>query len=198
MALQGIIFDLDGTLVDSGLNFALIRNDLGIPAGNPILEFLNELPTGDEKTRLLQILRNHELAGADRATLMPGVIELLSELERRKLFTGILTRNSREATDRSLKRLGLEFSQVLTREDCPHKPDPAGLLSICKSWGISPADVLYFGDFLFDLQAGQNAGMQTVLYAPESLPDYAHLADFTIGHFAESVGILDRFCSTEA
>ena len=81
----------------------------------------------------------------------------------------------------------------MTREDCPHKPDPAGLLSICKSWNASPANVLYFGDYLFDLQAGRNAGMPTVLYSPQTLPDYAHLADFTISHFSQAAAVLNRF-----
>jgi HAD superfamily hydrolase (TIGR01549 family) len=191
MSLQGVIFDLDGTLIDSALDFNLMRGDLGIPVGQPILEFLYKMEYGDEKTRLLDILREHELAGANRATLMPGVEEFLVELNSRRLNTGILTRNSREATERSLHKLNLEFTHVLTREDCPYKPDPAGLLSICRTWNAEPAHVLYFGDYLFDLQAGQNAGMPTVLYSPQELPDYAHLADFTISHFSEALALLD-------
>ena len=193
MYLKGVIFDLDGTLVDSALDFDLIRSDLGIPVGHPILEFLNEMEGGEEKTRLLSILREHELKGAERASPMPGVEDFLDELTARELKSGILTRNSREATDRSLTNLNMEFTHVLTREDCPHKPDPAGLLSICHSWNVEPAQVLYFGDYLFDLQAGQNASMPTVLFSPQKLPDYAHLADFTISHFAEAVAVLDRF-----
>lgn len=192
MSLQGVIFDLDGTLIDSGLDFNLIRYDLGIPLGHPILEFLNKLEPGDKKTRLLGILREHELAGADRAFLMPGVEEFLNELSDRDLKTGILTRNSREATDRSLNNLNLEFTRVLTREDCSYKPDPAGLLSICRAWNTDPAQVLYFGDYLFDVQAGRNAGMPTVLFSPREIPDYAHLADFTISHFSEAVALVDR------
>jgi len=191
MYLKGVIFDLDGTLVDSALDFDFIRADLGIPVGHPILEFLGEMESGVEKTRLLETLRQHELTGADRATPMPGVMSFLNELDVRGLKSGILTRNSREATDRSLSNLSMKFTHVLTREDCPHKPDPAGLLSICQSWNTLPANVLYFGDYLFDVQAGRNAGMKTVLYSPRSLPDYAHLADFTISHFSEAPAILD-------
>lgn len=191
MPLQGVIFDLDGTLIDSALDFDFIRRDLEIPVGQPILEYLTGMEHGEEKNRLQEKLRQHELTGADRATLMPGVEDFLLELSDRKLNTGILTRNSREATDRSLHRLNLKFTQVLTREDCPHKPDPAGLLSLCRSWSTKPAHVLYFGDYLFDLQAGLNAGIKTVLYSPQTLPDYAHLADFTISHFSEASALLD-------
>jgi len=193
MYVEGVIFDLDGTLVDSALDFDLIRSDLGIPVGFPILEYLDEMQSGEEKKRLLCSLREYELKGAERASLMPGVEDFLDELNTRELKSGILTRNSREATDRALINLNMQFTDVLTREDCPHKPDPAGLLSICHSWDVEPARVLYFGDYLFDLQAGRNAGMPTVLYSPQVLPDYAHLADFTISHFAEAVAVLDRY-----
>ena len=60
-ALHGMIFDLDGTLVDSGLDFAAIRRDMGLPAGSPILETLDRIPTGLEKDRMLAVLRRHEL-----------------------------------------------------------------------------------------------------------------------------------------
>ena len=192
MSLRGAIFDLDGTLIDSALDFNIIRSDLGIPVGQPILEFLGEIESADEKTRLMCLLAEHELAGADRASLMPGVEDFLNALHDRGLYTGILTRNSRKATDRSLNNLDLEFTHVLTREDCPYKPDPAGLLSICSAWKTEPARVLYFGDYLFDLQAGRNAGMPTVLFSPQELPDYAHLADFTISHFSEAIALVDR------
>ena len=56
----------------------------------------------------------------------------------------------------------------------------------------SMKDTLLIGDFLFDLQAGSNAGARTVLYAPGALPDYADEADETIRHFAEAVSLLDR------
>lgn len=197
MPLQGVIFDLDGTLIDSNLDFNLIRKDLGIPDGQPILEHLGMMESGEKKARLLSRLREHELAGADRALLMPGVEDFLNELGERDLFTGVLTRNSREAANRSLKNLKLAFTHVLTREDCSYKPDPAGLLSICQDWKIEPSQVLYFGDYLFDLQAGRNAGMPTVLYSPQELPDYAHLADYTISHFSEAVALVDRILANE-
>jgi len=193
MSLQGVIFDLDGTLVDSALDFDLMREDLGIAVGQPILETLHGMENDPEKTRLQEILREHEIAGAERASLMPGVEAFLLELNNRELNTGILTRNSREATDLTLRKLSLEFTQVLTREDCPHKPDPAGLLSICHAWNTEPAHVLYFGDYLFDIQAGRNAGMQTVLFSPHNLPEYADLADFVISHFSEATALLDQF-----
>ncbi len=182
-AVQGIVFDLDGTLIDSALDFDLIRHDMGLPFGRPILEALAEVPEGIEKDRMRAVLRSHELAGADRAFLFPGVSEMLALLRDERIPTAILTRNSRESTDRVLTRLGLQFDQVLTREDAPPKPDPTGLITICERWRFSPAAVPFCGDYRFDLEAGRAAGMPTILYAPSNLPDYTALADHVLPCF---------------
>lgn len=190
MTLRGVIFDLDGTVIDSGLDFDRIRRDMGLPAGQPILEALDEMAGGPQKDECLRILREHELAGARRATLMPGVVAFLEELGHRRLRSGILTRNSREATDLALARLGLRFHTILTREEVPPKPDPAGLLRICEEWAVDVDEVLFVGDFLFDLETGRNAGVKTVLYAPGDLPDYKDRADFTIRDFAAAISLI--------
>ena len=190
MPLRGVIFDLDGTLVDSGLDFAAIRRDLGLSPGELILESVDKMPPGAEKDERLLVLRKHELQGARRATLMPGAGEFLAKLNDDGIRTAVLTRNSREATDLTLRRLGLKFSLVMTRDEVPPKPDPTGLLVICESWDIAPAESIYIGDYLFDIQAGQNAGMPTMLYAPGNLPDYANLADFTVQSFPEALELI--------
>lgn len=190
MNLRGVIFDLDGTLVDSRLDFDTIRADLNLPPGKPILEALDEMPSGNRRQECLNILHRHEMLGAQRAVLMPGVSEFLDELSERNIATGILTRNSQISTMAVLERFSLEFSQVKTRNEVPPKPDPTGLLEICSAWEVSVDEVLFFGDFLFDLQAGRNAGIQTVLFAPDGLPDYAHQADFTIRDFAEASSLI--------
>lgn len=178
--VRGIVFDLDGTLIDSALDFDLIRHDMGLPRGRPILEALDEVPEGSDKDRMQAVLRSHELAGSDRATLFPGVSETLAFLRETGIPTGILTRNSRESTDHVLDRLSLRFDQVLTREDAPPKPDPTGLITICERWRLSPATVPFCGDYRFDLEAGRAAGMPTILYAPGELPDYKSLADHVL------------------
>jgi HAD superfamily hydrolase (TIGR01549 family) len=192
MPLRGVIFDLDGTLVDSGLDFDAIRADLNFAPKQPILETVDRLPLGAEKDRCLAILREHELRGAQRATLMPGIAAFLATLSERSIKTGILTRNSRESTDITLSRLQLNLQPVLTRDDVPAKPDPTGLLKICQIWGCGPDEAIYVGDYLFDIQAGRNARMRTVLYTPANPPDYAHLADHTLNSFHDAIALLER------
>jgi len=190
MAIRGVIFDLDGTLIDSGLDFEQMRREMEFAPGQSVLETIALLEDGPRKERCRQILREHEHRGALSASLMAGAKELLAELSRRGLPVAILTRNSREMTELALSRLGLKFSQVVAREDAPPKPDPTGLMMICRAWQVHASEVIFVGDFHFDLLAGNRAGITTVLYAPSGRPEYAHEADFVISDLSEMRDIL--------
>lgn len=191
--VRGVIFDLDGTLVDSQLDFEAIRNEMGLPPQTPILEAMQHMEPGPELERMQVVLRDHEMRSALRATLFDGVAEFLQWIDHRRLPLAILTRNSRECTDIVLGRLGLQFSCVLTREDAPPKPDPAGLLTICGQWRLPPDEVVFCGDYLFDLQAGRHAGMRTVLFAPGDLPEFAGQADLVLREFRSAAARFEDF-----
>lgn len=195
--LRGIIFDLDGTLVDSGLDFDAMRREMRLPVGQPILEALECMPEGREKRCCLETLEAHEKRGASRARLIPGVSRFLDELAQKEIQTAVLTRNSREMTQRVLRRLSLNFSSVLTREDAPPKPDPAGLLKICRLWGVSVSQVLLFGDHGFDIRAGRNAKIATVLYAPNGESDYESEADFVIRDYSQATRLIEQFVDAQ-
>jgi len=190
--IRGFIFDLDGTLVDSRLDFEAIRRDMGLPSRTPILEALERIAPGPERDRMQAVLHSHELAAAHRATLFDGVVPFLSWIEEQRLPSAILTRNSRECTEIVLSRLGLMFSCVLTREDAAPKPDPEGLLAICRSWKLDPSEVLFCGDYLFDLQAGRRAGMKTILYAPGDLPEFADQADLILREYPSAMDEIQK------
>ncbi len=184
--LKGVIFDLDGTIVDSKLDFDLMRREIGILDKHPVLEYVEQLPEGDRKRECWKILLKHELRGAQEATLMPGMADFLKLLKGMDLHLGILTRNMGAPTRLTLERLALTgFSQVLTREDAPAKPDPTGLLKICSAWGCAPHEAIFVGDYKFDLLAGQRAGMKTILYATRGRPDFADQADHVTSDFAD-------------
>lgn len=166
--IDGIIFDLDGTLLDSGLDFDLMRAEMGLPRGRPILEALADLPESD-LVRCHAILHRHELEGAQRAVPLPGVVEFLEDLERRGLRRAIVTRNSRAITQAMLAKLPLVFDPVITREDGPIKPDPWAVQTICRQWQVQPQRVVMIGDYWFDIACGRAGGARTVLYAPQPL-----------------------------
>lgn len=181
---RGVIFDLDGTLVDSGLDFDQMRAEMGLPSGQPILESIASLPASEAR-RCWQILDRHELEGAARATPMPGVHDLLALLSSHRLRRGVLTRNSRDAAMMCLGRLGVTFDVVLAREDAPPKPDPTGILNICAIWEMRPTEVAMVGDYRFDVEAAGQAGSRAVLYTHGQSPDRwtAWPADYRLHSF---------------
>lgn len=182
---RGVIFDLDGTLVDSRLDFSVLCQQLGWPAGTPILEQLATMTDRHEYQRALGIIEQFELAGAAAAQWMPGAADLLALLQQQQIPTAILTRNMRSATWHCLDRLGIAVDIVLTREDAPAKPDPTGLLQIASAWQLAPAELIFIGDFHFDLATARAAGMPGCLYLNDQNGHYRAQADFVLPHFDE-------------
>lgn len=176
MAWAGVIFDLDGTLVDSGLDFQAIRRDMGL-GSEPILEAMEKLE-GAERQRCEEILWRHELAGAERATAFAGAREWIERLDAERIPRAIFTRNARRIADHTLDRVGLPFSMIIAREDAPPKPDPTAINEACSTWNVAAEDVLIIGDYLYDLLAGRAAGTQTALVTRGKAWDFVHLADF--------------------
>ncbi len=174
MNVRAVIFDLDGTLTVPLLDFEAMAREIGISPGLPILE---QLTAGDEnlRRRAEAVIRRHELEAIERATLADGCVELLARLREKKLPHGILTRNTRQAVDLFVRRFGFVFDGVFTREDGPHKPSPAGVLSLCQRFSRAPSETLMVGDYKFDVMAGRDAGCPTVLVKappPEELQDW--------------------------
>ncbi len=182
--VRGVVFDLDGTLVVQELDFEAIRREIGLPSGTPLLEALETL-SGPTKAFAWAIIQRHERAAALAAKPLPGVLAFLSWLETRLVRRGLLSRNSREAVELVLGRCGLSFDPVVTREDAPYKPHPQGLWQICEAWQLAPEEVLMVGDYLYDLQVGQNAGVRTVLVTQGRAWPFAHQADIAFASFED-------------
>ena len=193
MNIGGIIFDMDDTLIESPLDFDAIRADLGFDAGELILETIDGLDDEDRKRECRQILRSHEHRAAQQSKVIIGVEEFLADVSCRGIRTAVLTRNSRETVDLVFARHQLSgFDQILTREDAPPKPDPAGLRLICERWDIDPSEAMFFGDFWFDIEAARRAGVYSVLYASGELPDYADKADSIVRNYTDAINLLDK------
>ena len=160
---RGIVFDLDGTLVDSRLCFKTIRQQLGIPEGEWILEYLETLPT-DEKALKHEALKQIELDAARGATLFPGVHDLLKVLHLKDVRLGIFTRNCTAVTQYLVEAFRLRLDLVITRDDAPPKPDPTGVLMFLSQWNIASHELLFVGDAPSDIECGKSAGVKTGLF----------------------------------
>ena len=158
---KAVLFDMDGTLTVPTFDFPAVRRAIGLPEGAPILEHVAALP---EAQRLAAevILRKFEDEVADKAPLAQGCHDVLGHLLGRGIKLALITRNRRESVVTFLKRYPLPIEVWITRDDAPHKPNPAPLLMACEQLGVEPRDCWMVGDGVYDIEAGINAGMRTV------------------------------------
>lgn len=161
-AIKGVIFDLDGTLVSSNLNFNQIRKDIGCPMTLDLLVFIDSLPDA-KRIKAEEIVVQHELADAISAKILESGRKMLAQVSAAHLPMAIVTRNCRKATQIKIANNHINVPIVITREDAPAKPDPTALLNIAANWKLPPEQLLYVGDYIYDQQAAENAGMQWVL-----------------------------------
>lgn len=186
--IRAVVFDLDGTLAHSNPDFPAIRQALGLSAGEDILAHIAGLPAAKQAGAMATV-HHYEMAASHRAEWIGGAAELLQFVQQKPLPTAILTRNMRKAAELTLSRLGLSVEVLLTREDAPAKPDPAGLIHIMDIWLLEPTQVLYVGDYLFDLQTARGAGCRSALYCPDGKPDYGDMADLLVPCYFELIDL---------
>lgn len=186
-SLRAFIFDMDGTLVDSKLDFDSMREELDFPKGVPLLEHIDEIKPRETPERIqyfYDVIHQYEMKGAEASELMPGVEGFLSFLNEEGIKTAVVTRNNKIVTDITFNKWALEFEMVLSR-DCVEnpKPHPEGLITICENLGILSSEAVYMGDFGFDLVAAKNADMKAILYSPQVNEELETMADLTVRCF---------------
>ncbi len=186
MRIRAIIFDLDGTLLDTLEDIASSMNRVletmgfaphptedykllvGDGIANLIKRALPESLAGDEEivNRTLEMM-NKEYSKSWRLHTRPyeGVPELLDELQWRKIPMAILSNKNHEFTAEMVSALlsKWRFYPVLgQRPGLPLKPDPQGALEISRTLGIPPGGFLYLGDTGTDMRTASSAGMYPV------------------------------------
>ena len=222
MQLRAVLFDMDGTLLDTAPDFiAVCQAMLAAHGRAPIdAQRIADVVSGgaramvaatfdmDPETPGFETLRQEFLDRyqdhcAVYSRLYDGMPELLESIERANLIWGVVTNKPVRFAEPIMQQLGLaERSAVLV---CPDhvtnsKPDPEPLLLACSQLGIDPAQVLFIGDDLRDIESGRAAGTKTaaVRYGyihPEDNP--AHWgADVIVDHPRDLLAVLDRaLCS---
>ena len=182
--LLGVIFDLDNTLVSSSLNFDSIREDVGCSKDIDLLSFVDSLPK-QQRIAAQQVLVDYEINDAHSASKLAGTDELLALLSKLSIPCAIVTRNCKQAALIKLKNNNIDVPILLTREDHKAKPAPDALLHLAQYWNTPPENLLYVGDYLYDLQAAQNANTMSCLITYAKEMSYADLADIVVDDLTE-------------
>jgi phosphoglycolate phosphatase len=188
--VAAVLFDFDGTLVDSPIDFARMRQDLlqvTLSAGlDPaevahqdlltIVAWATERVSEPERFAATAeaALMAVELECSHQAEEITGASELLRWLDEQSIRVGIVTRNCRAVVERVLERIPLKHAVLLTRSEVTRvKPDPDHLMRALAHLGAAPAEAVMVGDHWMDVQAGRAAGMATVgILAPGRPMDF--------------------------
>ena len=219
--MKAVLFDLDGTLIDTAADFiriiqnmcreenravvdaALIRTQVSEGARAMVKLVYSELEV-DDPIFLAHRQRFLDLYGADIAVdtdLFEGMYPLLESLEAKHIPWGIVTNKPRDLSEALLKALNLtERCAVLV---CPEdvsktKPDPEPMYLAAKQLNIAPSEIIYVGDHPRDIDAGRNANMYTILAAYGYLP-LPYKDDLTAWHadcIVNNVSELDQLLYT--
>jgi 2-phosphoglycolate phosphatase len=183
--VQTVLFDLDGTLLDTAPDLAFALNTVLEEqqrepllfeqirpwvsyGGRELIKIGFKLIDSDPaieplRQRLLTIYTNHI---ADKTRLFEGMAEVLDTLEERKIQWGVVTNKPAWLTEPLLQQLGLASRSVcnVSGDTLPErKPHPAPLLHACRLAHSVPAQCIYVGDAERDIEAGTRAGMRTLV-----------------------------------
>ncbi|PJZ44547.1 HAD family hydrolase [Leptospira brenneri] len=164
------IFDMDGTLTVANHDFEAIKRELNLPLETDILTSLSKL-TKEEADKKHIHLNQIELKIAKSSVPSPGSFELLRNIKTQTNQMGILTRNSFSNSIETLKAAGLidyfDPNFIFCRERAIPKPNPEGIFRLMDLWKASPKETVMIGDYVYDLDAGRAAGVETIYIDPD-------------------------------
>ncbi|WP_315807736.1 N-acetylmuramic acid 6-phosphate phosphatase MupP [Pseudomonas sp. C9-3] len=220
--LRAVLFDMDGTLLDTAPDFIAVCQAMLVAHGRAPIDDqrIQDVVSGGARAMVAatfdmdpeapgfetlrqEFLDRYQEHCAVFTRPYEGMAELLESIERSRLIWGVVTNKPVRFAAPIMEQLGLaERSAVLV---CPDhvknsKPDPEMLLLACSQLNIDPSEVLFIGDDLRDIESGRAAGTKTaaVRYGyihPDDNP--AHWgADVIVDHPRDLLAVLDRaLCS---
>jgi pyrophosphatase PpaX len=207
--IKAILFDLDGTLIDTNdlivecfqyalkehKNIEVPREDVVKTFGEPLIFAMSKY---DEENvdELLELFRKHQEKRHDiLAKECEGVTAGIKALEEAGLRIALVTSKRRPTTERGLRLIGLDvhMEAVVTFEDTEtHKPEGGPALKACELLGVRPEETIMVGDSHNDILCGKDAGCYTCLVRYTALPIeelMSYEPDFIIDELSELVEI---------
>lgn len=216
--IEGIFFDLDGTLLDTAPDLLNACNYVLTTYQRPqvsLSEFCRWIHGGMAmmigksfkidpqhpdfpalKTTFLNYYQQHLI---EKTQLFPGIADLLDYLQQNQIPWGIVTNKISALTHPILDhfRLKEQCRCIVSGDSLSHtKPRPEPLLEACRLAGVSPQHSLYVGDTQGDIQAAQAAGMHSIAvkygYYPENSDPNDWQADRVIDHPQDLISLLQN------
>lgn len=182
--IAAVLFDLDGTLIDSAPDLGTAADQMRVARGMPSLPLVSyrhmagagargmldiafgvtPKDTGFEALRE-EFFSNYAACMTERTYAFDGVQELIAHLEQRQMPWGVVTNKASRFTDPLTHAMPLfvNAGAIVSGDTTPHaKPHPAPLLEAARRLGVDAAQCVYVGDDERDIVAGLAAGMKTV------------------------------------
>lgn len=182
--IRAVLFDLDGTLIDSAPDLGAAADKMRTDRGLPSLPLAHYRPMAGAGARGMlacafgigpedpafpalreEFFSNYQACMTQRTRIFDGVEELVSRLHQQSLAWGVVTNKSRRFTEPLTQGMALFASAgtVVSGDSTPHaKPHPAPLLEAAAQLGLPPQHCIYVGDDERDIIAGRAAAMGTV------------------------------------
>lgn len=213
---SAVLFDLDGTLLDTANDLANCLNLLLAEEGrqtlpleairlhvsngaNAMLDFgFGDIGPDDQLDLRSRLLKLYEANIATHTLWFEGLEDFTGQLSVSGIPWGIVTNKPRLYTD-----LLLDAMAITDRVDvvvCPDdlniaKPDPRPLLHACQQVGAEPAGCIYVGDHLRDIEAGKAAGMKTIAASYGYIEDPASVSEWQADYLLEKSAEISKLFS---
>jgi len=219
MPIQTVLFDLDGTLLDTARDMCTAMNTLlsqenkpPLPldairpivsqGGRALVQKAFDLPAEHKDFELLRdrFLNTYAQNIAHQTELFDGMGDVLDYIEQRTMKWGVVTNKPAWLTDPLMHRMGLtqRAACIVSGDTTAHrKPHPAPMLHACSMVDTAPRDCLYVGDHQRDIEAGKRAGTFTAValfgyISPQDNPEQWQ-ADTMVTHPTHLMAWLEQY-----
>jgi len=220
LTLKAVIFDLDGTLINSAIPFKKMKlriikhfEDVGVTSGLLNVEMMNfeitrkavedlkskgfsELYIKEALEKASKIINDVELESHGDASLIPNVPETLEALKKRGLKLGLMTRSCREYAEIILAKFNLRkyFDVIIARDDVENpKPDPSHAARLLELLDVSAEETLFVGDHWSDAECAKRSGLKFVLFRQDGKSLHPEeMGVLKIGNITEILRIMKK------